>query len=409
MATVRKRTWHSGGDTRTAWVADYIDQDGKRHVKTFETKKDTDRWLVTARAEIRDGIHTPDSKSPTIGETADVWVKQAQADGLEPATVRQYIQHVERHVKPFLGATRLSKLTAPAVAAFANTLRDNGRSPAMVRKVLASLGAIVAEAHARGLVAQNVVYRSRHRRARREAKRDKRRVTVPTKAEIRALLEKASGRWRPFIVTAIFTGLRASELRGLTWANVDFEREVIQVRQRADAWGRIGPPKSEAGTRDVPMAPMVANTLKEWQKECPKGDLGLVFPNGYGNVENLGNIRQRGFDPLQVACGIVKPTPKGSAERDPRKPKAKYGLHALRHAAASLFIEHGFPPKRIQALMGHASIQMTFDVYGHLFPTEVEDRKAMKALQARLLGAPRDTIATKRSQSIDAQGLKTAS
>lgn len=244
MASVRKRTWRTGGEERTAWVADYVDQDGHRHLKTFDKKTDADNWLVTARAEIMDGIHTPDSNSPTIGAAADIWLKQAEADRLEPATTRQYSQHVDLHIKPFLGQTKLSKLTAPAVAAFANTLRDNGRSPAMVRKVLASLGAIVAEAQARGLVAQNVVHKARRRRARKEAKRDKRRVEIPTKDEIRSLLEKASGRWRPLVVTAIFTGLRASELRGLTWANVDFEREVIQVRQRADAWGRSGRPRA---------------------------------------------------------------------------------------------------------------------------------------------------------------------
>lgn len=157
------------------------------------------------------------------------------------------------------------------------------------------------------------------------------------------------------------------------------------------------------------MAPIVVNTLKAWQKECPKGDLLLVFPNGNGNVENMGNIRQRGFDALQIECGIVKPTNKPDEGKEPEQPKAKYGLHALRHAAASLFIEQGFPPKRVQALMGHASIQMTFDVYGHLFPSEAEDRKAMKALQARLLETPTRQTSDKIDQAVDGKGLRTES
>jgi integrase len=64
----------------------------------------------------------------------------------------------------------------------------------------------------------------------------------------------------------------------------------------------------------------------------------------------------------------------------------KYGLHSLRHTVASLFIEQGFTPKRVQALMGHSSIQMTFDVYGHLFPSAADDQAAMTQLQARLIG-----------------------
>jgi hypothetical protein len=72
--------------------------------------------------------------------------------------------------------------------------------------------------------------------------------------------------------------MRASELRGLNWSNVDLDAGVIHVRQRADAWRRSGPPKSKAGKRDIPLAPIVINTLRDWKSGCPKGDLDLVFP-----------------------------------------------------------------------------------------------------------------------------------
>ena len=81
-------------------------------------------------------------------------------------------------------------------------------------------------------------------------------------------------------------GLRATELRGLTWDHVDFDANMIRVRQRADRWNVIGPPKSEAGRRDIPMVPMLMNTLMEWKLACPNGDLDLVFPNGAGGVPN---------------------------------------------------------------------------------------------------------------------------
>ena len=63
----------------------------------------------------------------------------------------------------------------------------------------------------------------------------------------------------------------------------------------------------------------------------------------------------------------------------------KYGLHALRHAAVAMFIEQGFGPKKVQALMGHSSIRLTFDTYGYLFKTEEEDRAGMAQIEARLL------------------------
>jgi integrase len=119
---------------------------------------------------------------------------------------------------------------------------------------------------------------------------------------------------------------------------------------------------------------MVVNALQEWRLACPKTESDLVFPNGKGHAQQLTAIHYRGLGPLQKAAGI--------AEGD----KPKYGMHSLRHAAASLFIEQGFSPKRLQALMGHSTIQTTFDTYGHLFPSQAEDQVAMQQLQARLVG-----------------------
>ncbi len=273
----------------------------------------------------------------------------------------------------------------------------------MVDKVVTSLGSIIAYALDNGMVAKNVVRDARPRRRRGQERRQRKRVEIPTKAEIRDLLAKAEGRWRPLIVTAIFTGLRASELRGLTWDDVDLERKVVTVRQRADAWNDMGAPKSEAGQRQVPLAPMVVNTLKEWKLKCPRlkadkadeddpGKLWLVFPNGDGKAESLGNIVNRGYWPLQVRCGITRPALDGKGNPimdDEGKPvlRGRYGFHALRHAAASLFIEQGMSPKRVQTIMGHSSIKITYDVYGHLFPTPEDDQKQMEQLQTRLLSS----------------------
>lgn len=117
------------------------------------------------------------------------------------------------------------------------------------------------------------------------------------------------------------------------------------------------------------MAPMVANALKEWRLACPKGPLKLVFPNGNGNVESHANIANRGFYPLQRDLGMVQPDPIEKDDNGNPVMKAKYGMHTLRHFFASWVIERGFSPKRVQSLIGHSSIQMTFDVYGHLFPS----------------------------------------
>ena len=299
----------------------------------------------------------------------------------------QYRQQLDLRIRPFLGHVKLAELTPGAVQNFRTILVRNRRSRVMADRIVSSLGSILADAMANGRVARNVVReQARHdRRRARIEKRHKRQlqvgVDIPTKDENRAMLEHA-GRLLPLLVTAIFTGLRASELRGLTWDAVDLERKVLTVRQRADRWNTIGSPKSASAKREVPLAPIVVNTLKEWKLRCPRfaGDgeprLWLVFPNGEGNVEFLINFHRRGLGRVQCAAGITT---------DPQHPK--YGLHSLRHTAASLFIEQGFSPKRVQALMGHSTIQMTFDVYGHLWPSADDDQVAMGQLQARLLVA----------------------
>jgi len=179
------------------------------------------------------------------------------------------------------------------------------------------------------------------------------------------------GPWRPLIITAIFTGLRCSELRGLTWKHVDLDCRVIRVRQRADFQSRIGPPKSKAGIRDVPLAPMALNTLREWKLACPRTELDLAFPSANGRIHSTSNIHKQCWRPLQRALGF----------------RLTYTFHSLRHAAASLFLEQGWSPKKVQTVMGHSSVQVTFDVYGHLWESSDDDARAMALLEARLLSS----------------------
>jgi integrase len=370
--SVRKRSWKTpNGEGREAWVVDYSDQHGDRHIKTFARKKDADAYHADVAVDVRTGIHTADSQSITVAKAGWLWIESGEAVGLERATLAQYRQHLEHHLVPLIGAVRLAQLTAPMVRNFEDRLRTD-RSPAMVRKILGSLSAIIADAQERGLVAQNVVRGLRkHRRRGKERQADRRQkgklkigVDIPRLDEVRSIIAHLDGRWRPLLLTAIFTGLRASELRGLRWTDVDLKRGELRVHQRADCYHQIGHPKSEAGERTIPLPPMVVNALREWKLACPKGELDLVFPTGRGGVESLSNIAQRGFAPIQIAAGVTD-----------QHGRAKYpGLHALRHFYASWCINRRvdggleLPLKVVQSRLGHASIQMTADRYGHLFP-----------------------------------------
>jgi integrase len=386
MATIRKRRLPSG---KSVWQVDYRDGANKRRHRQFASKREADTFMVKARAEVAAGIHTADSASITVQEAADLWLARCERDKLEATTIRGYRQHVNLHIVPRIGTVKLSRLNEPAVNAFIDQLLDDGRSKDMAKRVLGSLAALVAEAKRRGLVATNHV---RDATPIKRSKRENVRPEMPSKEELRLIIDAANVRGervRAFVFTAIFTGLRGSELRGLKWEDLNLKtgEEELHVRRRVDRFNNFGAPKSKAGTRDIPLSPMVANALRAWKLACPKGELNLVFPNGAGNVESHMNILNRMFWPLLVAADVARLLEEKDENGNPIK-EAKYSLHALRHAAAALWIEQGLSPKRIQTLMGHASIQQTFDQYGYLFEARDDDKQAMIEIETRLLKMP---------------------
>lgn len=404
--SIRKREWESKKGAREAWVLDYVDQHGKRRLKTFARKKDAETYRDTIAPQVRSGTHVPDSASATVAEAGELWLTHLRAgSGLERTSIGQYEQHVRLHIVPFLGREKLSRLTVPRVRAFADQLAAAGRSETMVRIVVRTLGSLLADAQERGLVGHNAVRERTRAKRRTAADRHNGKLKVgtdiPTPEEIRALLAAAEGKWRVLLLVAVFTGLRASELRGLRWDDVDLTGGELHVRQRADRYNEIGSPKSRAGARTIPLPPHVTQALREWKLQCPKtsdGQLGLVFPDRHGGVLGMNTPANQGLIPAMLKAGVVTRVldDNGVAKRDSQgRPvlQAKYpGMHALRHFFASWCINRKadggleLPIKMVQELMGHSSIVMTSDRYGHLFPRS-DDRTELARAAEVLLGA----------------------
>ena len=206
-------------------------------------------------------------------------------------------------------------------------------------------------------------------------------VHIPAPGEIRAILAAAGPRVKPFLMAAAFTGLRSSELRGLRWIDADLKNSELHVRQRADRYGVIGKPKSKAGYRTVPFGPLVLRELRKWKLAGPKGKLGLVFPTPSGDCVALHNNVVRIFTAAVRAAKLM------DADGN-----AKYtGLHSLRHFVASWSIN---PPERggqglasnaVQQRLGHSSILMTMDTYGHLFPADKDAYEKLADAERALL------------------------
>jgi integrase len=378
---VRKRIWKTArGERKEAWVVDYVDQNGERHIQTFSRKKEADRHQAAVKTEVQLGIHTAPSKSITVSRAAEDWITSVALEGREASTLAQYRQHA-KHITERIGDEKLATLTTPRLNTFRDALLAS-MSRAMARKVMSSLKSLLKDAQRRGTVAQNVALAVKRIDAdKRGDQRLKIGVDIPTADNIRAILAAASPKARPLLVTAVFTGLRSSELRGLRWGDVDLKEGKLYVRQRADRYGAIGDPKSASGHRTIPVGPMVINVLRQWKLACPKGGHGLVFPTPTGGISLHNNV-VRALKAAVHAAGLT--TTAG---------KAKYtGPHALRHFFASWCINpvdrggQGLQPKVVQDLLGHSTLAMTMDKYGHLFPADADAHKRLATAERALLG-----------------------
>jgi integrase len=128
---IRQRTWVSKGKKKSAWVVDYFDAKGKRRLKTFRTKRDADDWRAETRIELKHGTHVADRDSVTVAEAGKLWLVTCETNELERGTRQLYRQHLNLHIAPLIGTKKLNELTVPALRAFQDQLRTNGRSLAL--------------------------------------------------------------------------------------------------------------------------------------------------------------------------------------------------------------------------------------------------------------------------------------
>jgi integrase len=300
MATIRKRTLPSG---LVRWQVDFTDQAGKRRSKLFPRRKDADVYLVKVRSLVANHTYLADSESITVAEAAKSWlehceVRQKTGRRMERATLRGYSDYVRLHItdqKVGIGDKLIVQLTRRHVNEFRDRLLINGRSEHLTRRALSVLKLILDHAIDNGQLFTNAAQGVRVIKS----SRIDHMAPVPSKEAIRALIEAADEDFKPHLIVSALGGLRASELRGLRWQDVDFEAGFIRIRQRADAYNEIGEPKSKAGFRDIPAGPMVLNALRHWKLRCPKSELGLVFPAPRGGILQHTNTQTRFRRPLQ--------------------------------------------------------------------------------------------------------------
>jgi len=397
MAFLEKRVGKGGTRWRLRWEA----PDGSLLSETFDTQAEAKR----KKAEIESG--KAGGANMTLAALCDEFITHAEAlqrNGTrERSTVEQYRQHVAHLKRDEIAKVKLHQLGTPDVQRFLDRLIGGGMSVATAKKVRTSLRRIAKFGQQRGYVVVDPVAATEIEEQRRPDFDEDGLVVIPSKAELQRLIEAADarkakdkGKAAALVRVLLFCGLRMSELRGLPIPNVvaNGANPHLKVTQRADKWQEIGRPKSEGSRRVVPLGPDTAQALRVWMLAAPKGTQRLVFPNGEGKVESYANLWNRLWAPLCGEAGLADKVVRMRKDRYSGKMKPvevwvpRYGFHAMRHAYASINIENGVTPKKLSTLMGHASIKLTMDLYGHLWPNADADAEIASAAEG-LIGVAR--------------------
>lgn len=277
---------------------------------------------------------------------------------------------------PALGHKRLQAITTDDIADLIATLRGKGLAAKTINGSLVPLGRILKHALRRGHITTNPLDRLEQHERPRNARREQR---VLNHDEISRLLDASLPRYRTFLATAIYTGMRLSELLGLTWADIDLDQQLIHVRYqlsraRHDRPARRVPLKTRAATRDIPLPPQLAALLRRHKLASRySAERDYVFASATGTPLQGRNVERRGLTQAADKAGL---NPEG-------QPRLR--VHDLRHTYAShLIIDLHLDIPQVSRILGHARPSITLDTYTHLYnhathTQNIRDRLAASA------------------------------
>jgi integrase len=379
MASVRKRTWTaSNGETKTAWVVDYADNRGERQRKHFPNKKSADTFRISIEGQMQAGTYRAAADKVTVKSACESFLeycegRNARDERMTRKMLAVYRGHINNHIlhpEHGVGSRKLAQFTARSVGDFRDRIRTAGVTVATGRKILATLHSVLEYAIGEDWVATNAAHGVRIIGTRDEGSK---KIVPPSKDDIRLLIDAANEELRLMLLFAASTGARAGEQWAARWRDVNFDKSEFNISRRMDAYGDEGAPKSAAGVRGVPLSGQLVAMLKAWKlkSKFSKPD-DLIFHNREGRYVGHDNLVKRQFLPLFDAL-------EAKHREDPKRyavAPARFNWHGLRHFAVWCWIEAGLKPKTIQTFAGHASLQVTMDRYGHLFPSD-DHRKAM--------------------------------
>lgn len=341
------------------WEASvYSPRDCRKIYKTFARKAEARSWRAEAKRSVDHGTLAAQN-GKTLSEAAEAWLGAAEREDIrnrsgrpyKPSTLRGYRQALVERVLPVLGSRRLSAITTLDLQTLVDDWLTEGQAASTIRNSLKPLQAIYRRARSREGIPVNPTHDLE--------------LPMPDPGEIEIVSPETAARLidalpaedRSIWATALYAGLRYGELRALRWGAVDLDAGTIRVRESWDPLAGSIAPKTRTSQRTTPM-PAVLRDLLLGHRGRGGGvaEDTLVFGGSDGAPFHAASLYRRA-DRAWSAAGL----------RD------RLRLHQARHTYASFMIAASVNAKALSVFMGHSSIKVTFDLYGHLMPgTEAE-------------------------------------
>jgi integrase len=350
---------------------------GKRIRKTFGTRSAAKLWRQDALVALRRGELAPSSTTTTVEGAVTAWIEAAKRGtvrtrGRRPfalGTIRSVEQNYRLRVKDRFGRRRLDRVTLLDLQEWVDELDGDGVHASTIETSVLPLRLAYRRAKGRGEIPVDPTdgLELPSKPIRGSARRP------PEPNRLRALLDAAPACDRPAWATLILTGLRRGELRGLEWRQLDFNAGVIRVEQQYQEGEGLKPTKGRRN-RTVPLGETLATTLREHRLRTGRRE-GLVFGEDGRRPLDTGKLQTRADEAWEEA-ELSRVTP-----------------HVCRHYYATMMAAAGTPLERLSRYLGHSSIAVTWDNYGHLFPgDEVADATLQEAFLAAISPARTNLI-----------------
>ena len=340
------------------WEGRYYDVDGKQHSLYGRTKAIVKDTLAEKRAEIAQGTSITETDL-TVEQWGWEWMKTFKAGKMKHSTLDNYESDFRLHVVPFIGNVKLKDLTTLMVQRVYILLEKEGLSPKSIRNVHGMLHGMLDKAMKMDLIRKNVSQNC-------ELPRIQQHEMHPLTKEEMGMFMKLAKDDEYYLMMRFdfFTGLRESELIGLTWDCVDFEkhtlrvyRQFVRIASGVDKGKMMYTPLKNGKERTITLTTTAMTVLQEAKRKQSAQRLraGSSWHNEYNMIFTRANGMFVRFKTLYVHFkDIVK---------DMGRPEVRF--HDVRHTYATLSLQSNVDPKTLSEALGHATVAFTLDVYGH--------------------------------------------